>query len=100
MARQLPIPTAEMLSRAPSAQPQPRLGFLLSYKDHRMAELIWLIIVLLLAFALGWAARSHISRRRRAAERKRLQPHQRKDGHLSNPSTTHAEAVRLYQKLN
>ena len=25
-----------------------------------MAELIWLIIVLLLGFALGWAARSHI----------------------------------------
>ena len=65
-----------------------------------MAELIWLIIVLLLGFALGWAARSHISRRRRAAERKRLQPHQRKEGHLSNPSTTHAEAMRLYQKLN
>jgi hypothetical protein len=58
-----------------------------------MAELIWLIIVLLLGFALGWAARSHISRRRRAAERKQ-------HGHLSNPSTTHAEAVRLYQKLN
>jgi hypothetical protein len=31
-----------MLSWAPSAQPQPRLGFLLSYKDHRMAELIGL----------------------------------------------------------
>ena len=61
-----------------------------------MAELICLIVGLLFGFACGYGARSHISRRRRAAERK----HQRKDGHLSNPSTTHDEVVRLYQKLN
>jgi len=36
-----------------------------------MSELIWLLVVLLFGFACGYAVRASISRRRRAAERKR-----------------------------
>jgi hypothetical protein len=41
-------------------------------KDPAMAELIWLIIVMLFGFACGYAVRSYISPRRRAEERKRF----------------------------
>jgi hypothetical protein len=55
---------------APGAS-TPRLGFLSSSKDRVMAELIWLIIVLIFGFACGYSVRASISRRRRAASRRR-----------------------------